>query len=166
MRLKTYLHQTRPPFPRGHSSYVYDYEYLLSRWMTRRGALRNDHASIRRNLSQRGHRALIDGRALHLRGNLSPDAAEVPSNASQRARQQTARRRVVSILQQLQVCDQKTPIRESSANFLKAAAAAKINAQIQARKGVQHVDVPPIQSSLTSPAPPSASTSKRWRCEQ
>ena len=27
-----------------------------------------------------------------------------------------------------------------------AAAAAKINAQIQARKGIQHVDVPPIRS--------------------
>lgn len=28
-----------------------------------------------------------------------------------------------------------------------AAAAAKINAQLQARKGIQHVDVPPIKSS-------------------
>lgn len=39
-----------------------------------------------------------------------------------------------------------------------AAAAAKINAQIQAKKGIQHVDVPPIQSTLNtgsaSPAPP------------
>lgn len=32
-----------------------------------------------------------------------------------------------------------------------AAAAAKINAQIQARKGIQHVDVPPIRSTA-SPA--------------
>ncbi|KAK2625036.1 hypothetical protein QTJ16_005405 [Diplocarpon rosae] len=32
-----------------------------------------------------------------------------------------------------------------------AAAAARINAQIQAKKGIQHVDVPPIQSTL-SPA--------------
>ncbi|KAG4424523.1 hypothetical protein IFR04_002401 [Cadophora malorum] len=37
-----------------------------------------------------------------------------------------------------------------------AAAAARINAQIQAKKGIQHVDVPPIQSTL-SPAPKSAS---------
>jgi len=43
---------------------------------------------------------------------------------------------------------------------LPAAAAAKINAQIQAKKGIQHVDVPPIQSTLSppgnsaSPAPP------------
>lgn len=29
---------------------------------------------------------------------------------------------------------------------LAAAAAARINAQLQARKGIQHVDVPPIQS--------------------
>jgi hypothetical protein len=27
-----------------------------------------------------------------------------------------------------------------------AAAAAKINAQLQAKKGIQHVDVPPIRS--------------------
>lgn len=33
-----------------------------------------------------------------------------------------------------------------------AAAAAKINAQIQARKGIQHVDVPPIRSVRTSAA--------------
>ena len=39
---------------------------------------------------------------------------------------------------------------------LLAAAAARINAQIQAKKGIQHVDVPPIQSTL-SPAPKSAS---------
>ncbi|PSS27184.1 hypothetical protein M430DRAFT_32026 [Amorphotheca resinae ATCC 22711] len=37
-----------------------------------------------------------------------------------------------------------------------AAAAAKINAQIQAKKGIQHVDVPPIRSTL-SPAGKSAS---------
>lgn len=30
---------------------------------------------------------------------------------------------------------------------LPAAAAARINASLQARKGIQHVDVPPIQSS-------------------
>ena len=28
-----------------------------------------------------------------------------------------------------------------------AAAAARINAQLQARKGIQHVDVPPVRSS-------------------
>ncbi|EPE36878.1 Eukaryotic type KH-domain (KH-domain type I) [Glarea lozoyensis ATCC 20868] len=36
-----------------------------------------------------------------------------------------------------------------------AAAAARINAQIQAKKGIQHVDVPPIQASLKSPVAPS-----------
>ncbi|KAL4888999.1 hypothetical protein BDV59DRAFT_210556 [Aspergillus ambiguus] len=39
-----------------------------------------------------------------------------------------------------------------------AAAAAKINAQLQAKKGIQHVDVPPIRSTA-SPAPASASPS-------
>lgn len=32
------------------------------------------------------------------------------------------------------------------ADDIAAAAAAKINAQIQAKKGIQHVDVPPIRS--------------------
>ncbi|KAL9621997.1 MAG: hypothetical protein Q9160_003659 [Pyrenula sp. 1 TL-2023] len=39
-----------------------------------------------------------------------------------------------------------------------AAAAAKINAELQARKGIQHVDVPPIRS-IQSPAPKSSSPS-------
>lgn len=42
-----------------------------------------------------------------------------------------------------------------------AAAAARINAQLQARKGIQHVDVPPIQSAdggpPVRPPPPSGS---------
>ncbi|KAL1629722.1 hypothetical protein SLS56_005377, partial [Neofusicoccum ribis] len=44
---------------------------------------------------------------------------------------------------------------------LAAAAAAKINAQIQARKGIQHVDVPPIRStaSPTTVKSPSAGAS-------
>ncbi|KAE8390653.1 hypothetical protein BDV23DRAFT_155028 [Aspergillus alliaceus] len=37
-----------------------------------------------------------------------------------------------------------------------AAAAAKINAQLQAKKGIQHVDVPPIRATA-SPAPAAAS---------
>jgi hypothetical protein len=41
-----------------------------------------------------------------------------------------------------------------------AAAAAKINADLQARKGVQHVDVPPIRStSSPTPAAPASKTS-------
>jgi hypothetical protein len=39
-----------------------------------------------------------------------------------------------------------------------AAAAAKINAQIQAKKGIQHVDVPPIRSA-GSPSANAASPS-------
>lgn len=40
--------------------------------------------------------------------------------------------------------------------FPPAAAAAKINAQLQARKGIQHVDVPPIrsESNAGSAGPP------------
>jgi hypothetical protein len=38
-----------------------------------------------------------------------------------------------------------------------AAAAARINASIQAKKGIQHVDVPPIQSSQSPTAGTSAS---------
>ena len=37
-----------------------------------------------------------------------------------------------------------------------AAAAARINAQLQARKGIQHVDVPPIKSSSPGDANPSS----------
>ncbi|KAI1841979.1 hypothetical protein JX266_011839 [Neoarthrinium moseri] len=46
-----------------------------------------------------------------------------------------------------------SPIRDR----LSAAAAAKINAQIQAKKGIQHVDVPPIRSTSTDSPGPSAS---------
>ena len=42
------------------------------------------------------------------------------------------------------------------ANHITAAAAARINAQLQARKGIQHVDVPPIKS--TSPPPGNSTT--------
>ncbi|KAL1996995.1 hypothetical protein VTN49DRAFT_7860 [Thermomyces lanuginosus] len=51
--------------------------------------------------------------------------------------------------------EDKKPIDPAAAA---AAAAAKINAQIQAKKGIQHVDVPPIRSS--SAAPKSASPPK------
>ncbi|XWX00848.1 hypothetical protein V2A60_008871 [Cordyceps javanica] len=39
-----------------------------------------------------------------------------------------------------------------------AAAAAKINAQLQARKGIQHVDVPPIQGATSNGTPEASST--------
>ncbi|KAH7249785.1 uncharacterized protein BKA55DRAFT_511318 [Fusarium redolens] len=39
-----------------------------------------------------------------------------------------------------------------------AAAAARINAQLQARKGIQHVDVPPIRSADTESPPPRPSS--------
>ncbi|KAI1649600.1 KH domain protein [Daldinia loculata] len=50
----------------------------------------------------------------------------------------------------------KSPVDPAAAA---AAAAAKINAQIQAKKGIQHVDVPPIKSaSSASPGPNAEST--------
>jgi hypothetical protein len=39
-----------------------------------------------------------------------------------------------------------------------AAAAARINASLQARKGIQHVDVPPIRSADTESPPPRPSS--------
>ncbi|KAJ9149412.1 KH domain-containing protein [Pleurostoma richardsiae] len=45
----------------------------------------------------------------------------------------------------------KSPVDPAAAA---AAAAARINAQLQARKGVQHVDVPPVRSSSATSAKP------------
>ncbi|ROV95080.1 hypothetical protein VSDG_05816 [Cytospora chrysosperma] len=45
----------------------------------------------------------------------------------------------------------KSPVDPAAAA---AAAAAKINAQLQARKGIQHVDVPPIRSEASKEHPP------------
>ena len=42
-------------------------------------------------------------------------------------------------------------LHDQADNFI-AAAAARINAQIQAKKGIQHVDVPPIRSTLSPSA--------------
>ncbi|KAF4512371.1 hypothetical protein G6O67_001521 [Ophiocordyceps sinensis] len=47
----------------------------------------------------------------------------------------------------------KSPIDAAAAA---AAAAARINAQLQARKGIQHVDVPPILKPEQSPTPPAS----------
>lgn len=41
-------------------------------------------------------------------------------------------------------------IKKYLTNLSLAAAAAKINAQLQARKGIQHVDVPPIRSESSN----------------
>lgn len=57
-------------------------------------------------------------------------------------------------------CNSTLAARSTGANTVSvAAAAARINAQLQARKGIQHVDVPPIQSNdgqpPVRPPPPS-----------
>ncbi len=51
----------------------------------------------------------------------------------------------------------------SALTLFKAAAAAKINAELQARKGIQHADVPPIRSvrSLAHPARPPLTSLRR-----
>ncbi|KIW51553.1 hypothetical protein PV05_10263 [Exophiala xenobiotica] len=82
-----------------------------------------------------------------------------PSRFDRRSRSPSARhtesRRSRSPLDK----DRPSPAREKSGTPLDpaaaaAAAAAKINAELQARKGIQHVDVPPIRSSSTpTPAP-------------
>ncbi|KAG9245290.1 hypothetical protein BJ878DRAFT_25635 [Calycina marina] len=56
------------------------------------------------------------------------------------------------------VVDDKNREEEVAARAAKAAAAAaRINASIQAKKGIQHVDVPPIQGTLSPPVAASAS---------
>ncbi|GKZ46459.1 hypothetical protein AbraIFM66951_009401 [Aspergillus brasiliensis] len=50
------------------------------------------------------------------------------------------------------------PAKKTDPAAAAAAAAAKINAQLQAKKGIQHVDVPPIRSTA-SPVPTSGSPS-------
>ncbi|KJZ80412.1 hypothetical protein HIM_00262 [Hirsutella minnesotensis 3608] len=47
----------------------------------------------------------------------------------------------------------KSPVDPAAAA---AAAAARINAQLQARKGIQHVDVPPINKPDQGPSPPAS----------
>jgi hypothetical protein len=49
------------------------------------------------------------------------------------------------------------PAAKVNAAQLAAAAAARINAQIQAKKGIQHVDVPPIRS-VCPPSSPHVTT--------
>lgn len=51
-----------------------------------------------------------------------------------------------------------SPWRPVANPYPKAAAAARINAQLQSRKGIQHVDVPPIQSSISPPPAQPAAT--------
>ncbi|KAJ9665165.1 hypothetical protein H2201_004826 [Coniosporium apollinis] len=53
----------------------------------------------------------------------------------------------------------RSPASKSDPAAAAAAAAARINAQIQAKKGIQHVDVPPIRSTGSPAAVKSPSTS-------
>lgn len=76
-----------------------------------------------------------------------------------RAQLQNLRRSHRRILQQQRVCF-IVYLNRDITNYHIAAVAARIQAQMQAKKGIQHVDVPPIRSA-GSPAeakPPTPST--------
>ncbi|GKZ90997.1 hypothetical protein AnigIFM59636_003137 [Aspergillus niger] len=61
------------------------------------------------------------------------------------------------------------PAKKTDPAAAAAAAAAKINAQLQAKKGIQHVDVPPIRSTAspvpTSGSPPTGDASGKLNAE-
>lgn len=63
-----------------------------------------------------------------------------PSNRNSEPRQRSRSPIVSGTNSPATAADKKDPAAAA------AAAAAKINAQIQARKGIQHVDVPPIRA--------------------
>ena len=124
-------------------------------WMTRSAEPRNDLASTRPSPNQRGHRDLIDVLdRRHLHDALIPAETEV-----RWARTGLPTQRSPSSMLQLQlVClyELQRLLTTATNTPCVAAAAAKINAQLQARKGIQHVDVPPIQSSDAPPSRPAA----------
>jgi len=158
-QFRTYAPLCTRPTALCHSSY----RLRPKRWMILRGAPRSVRASIRRNLSQRELRDLIDVHAHHQRRSKRGDAAEAPSHELRTALYQRVRREIQRMLPPLQVDlrSKSYPARKYADSFL-AAAAAKINASIQAKKGIQHVDVPPIQSTFsptdTKTSPPRASS--------
>jgi hypothetical protein len=125
--------------------------------MTRSDAPRSARALIRLSPTQRGRQDSTGARGHPQRGSRSQDEAGVLLEELQVVLAQRLRRLAVLILRLQQVRIDTTPHNcRDEANKLAAAAAAKINAQIQAKKGIQHVDVPPIMSSL-SPSAKSAS---------
>jgi hypothetical protein len=131
------------------------------RWMTRSDAPRSARALIRPSPSQRGRQDSTGARGHPQRGSRSQDEAGVLVEELQVVLARRLRRLAVLILRLQQVrIEPPSPCAHNNcrdgANTLAAAAAAKINAQIQAKKGIQHVDVPPIMSSL-SPSAKSAS---------
>lgn len=129
------------------------------RWMILRDGLQSARASTRRNLSQSGSRDSIGVRVHPQLSSMRDDAAEVRFHELLRAQSQRRRREIRLRLppQQVKFPLEKIPELRTRLTFSLAAAAAKINASIQAKKGIQHVDVPPIQSTLSPSGGRSAS---------
>lgn len=134
-------------------TFIHIRRYL--RWTTLSDTLQSARVSTELSLSQRGRPDLTGARALPQRGGQSQDGAGVRWEGVQAALAQSLRILVVWILLRLQVRKPNIQFGRKT-NKLTAAAAAKINAQIQAKKGIQHVDVPPILSP-SGPATKSAS---------
>lgn len=89
----------------------------------------------------------IDARDLHPPGTPNPGAvaAHLESPVTLLQLERKAVQLLILLLQQVR-CEKKGLPIWNPADCLTAAAAAKINADLQARKAIQHVDVPPIQS--------------------
>lgn len=107
-------------------------------------------ASIKRSRSRREPQGSIDVRDHHLRERQMQDEAGLPlAVVLLVARPQNLQRREGQIQQQQQVhAHLGTVLHEYLLiEYPIAAAAAKINAQIQAKKGIQHADVPPIRAA-------------------
>lgn len=108
------------------------------------------HASIKPNWSLRGLQDLTGARALLLCASKKQDEAGALSRELLIVQLRILRRRLRLIQQLQQVCLAESYYSQKKRlTFSTAAAAAKINAQIQAKKGIQHVDVPPIRSTLS-----------------
>jgi hypothetical protein len=116
--------------------------------MTPSDAQQSAPALIKRSLLD--HPDLTDAHVLPSR---SPDAAEVLLQETLTVLPQ----HLAPTLPLLQVKSQYPLNVDHRADMFIAAAAAKINATIFAKKGIQHVDVPPILSTLSPSAPKSAS---------
>ena len=79
-----------------------------------------------------------------------------PLERVQIALPQTLRRKMSTRLRLL-VSSRRISLIDLLIDVYIAAAAARIGAQIQAKKGIQHVDVPPIRSTISPSGGPSAS---------
>jgi len=121
--------------------------YLTSTWTTPREEQQSAPASIRKNQSQNVPQDSTDAQDPRPQQDRpSRDVAEVLWTDIPIVQRPTQAGSPLLIRQLQQVgCVPISEIVDFTKGFT-AAAAAKINAQIQAKKGIQHVDVPPIRS--------------------